>query len=75
MNSKTYCLEYSDIQKAYHISTKEEMLAFQLHCKARNINNGYVCLSEHESYEEARDAMYRDMQERKAVVKQNTELI
>lgn len=62
--SKTWCLEYSPIQNAYHISERWEYERNVAICKLRGIENGYRLLSENDSYEEAEAAKLKDMEQR-----------
>jgi hypothetical protein len=73
--SNTYCLEYSSVQKSYHISTEEEMNRNNQVAKERNINNGYYLVSKHGSYVEALEAMFLEIAEGKQAVNQKEQTV
>jgi hypothetical protein len=73
--SNTYCLEYSHVQKCFHISTEEEMNRNNQVAKERNINNGYYLVSKHGSYIEALEAMFLKIAEGKQAVNRKEQTV
>jgi hypothetical protein len=50
-----YIVEYSKVQKAYHVSTWRERAKNELICEIKGINTGYEVIKECFSYEDACD--------------------